>query len=506
MFLGLDEGPNGEDPQLVEVENSLAQVRLGLAGSLFMALRAHHAPSARHSLRVALGVSSWAAATDLSRAQRDELEVAALLHDVGKIGVPESILRSPSSLTPDQLAIMDRARKHGADILSACCVSKNILATIEYAEAWYDGSRTGYELARDSIPIGARMIAIVNAYDAMTTDRVYRKALPIERAMAELFQFAGTQFDPVLVNHFMTLQASDRSKLNQATAGRWLTDLKAVDTNQFWRRQSQSATVNDEIPFHEVHFDTSPAGGIFVHADMTIARWNPQLERMTGIRAETVEGNRWEIGLVQLRNANGKLLGADDCPIRHSITTATLFANPMQIKGIHGHPTHVQMQSVPVRGTDGSCLGATVTFRDMSSENTLEERVQTLHEKATRDPLTNVANRAEFDRVQAESVVRCSQNNSTLASSFAISTALNKSMTSTAIKRETKRWLASPRCCAGCAARATWSRATAAKSLSWSAKTACAAKRRTWRKKYGSNSRKLGSPNSVVTASRPASA
>src|SRR5688572_6573182 len=76
-------------------ENQLLQVRLGVASSLFMALRAKHVSTAAHSLRVTLGCASWALMLDMSSEQRDIIEVAALLHDIGKIGVPDSVLLKP---------------------------------------------------------------------------------------------------------------------------------------------------------------------------------------------------------------------------------------------------------------------------------------------------------------------------------------------------------------------------------------------------------------------------
>ena len=104
-------------PAITACENQLIQVRLGVASSLMTALRWKHAASAAHSVRVALGCSSWALAMELPDQQRDEIEVAALLHDIGKIGVPDAILLKPGKLTGDEVAVMDRHRLMGMDIL-----------------------------------------------------------------------------------------------------------------------------------------------------------------------------------------------------------------------------------------------------------------------------------------------------------------------------------------------------------------------------------------------------
>ena len=102
------------DSDELTLENKLMQVRLGIASSLFAALRAKHAPTAHHSLRVALSCSAWGAMLGLTDVQRDELEVASLLHDIGKIGVPDTILLKPSPLTADEYQVVERHRQVGA--------------------------------------------------------------------------------------------------------------------------------------------------------------------------------------------------------------------------------------------------------------------------------------------------------------------------------------------------------------------------------------------------------
>src|SRR5688572_29080234 len=182
------------DSAELRLENQLVQVRLGIGSGLFAALRAKHAPTAHHSLRVALGCSAWGTMLGMPDGDRDELELAALLHDIGKIGVPDTILMKPSPLTSDEYHIVERHRQVGADILRSCCTSANVLRIVQHAGAWYDGSRELHELTGDELPLGSRLVAILDAYDAMTSDQVYRRALSRERALAELFECAGTQF------------------------------------------------------------------------------------------------------------------------------------------------------------------------------------------------------------------------------------------------------------------------------------------------------------------------
>src|SRR5437762_8083819 len=258
-LLGSIETPTNPPESILDsaeltLENQLVQVRLGVASSLFAALRAKHAPTAHHSLRVALGCSAWGAMLGLNDLQRDELEVASLLHDIGKIGVPDTILLKPAQLMPDEYHVVERHRQVGADILAACCTSAAVMQIVQYAGAWFDGSREGHELSGDALPLDARLVAIVDTFDAMTSDQVYRRALSRERALAELFDFAGTQFDPRLVQEFCGYVNADQVKLQSVVASRWLKDLRLAEGDgSMWQLSSNrpsSAAAKSENLFY----------------------------------------------------------------------------------------------------------------------------------------------------------------------------------------------------------------------------------------------------------------
>lgn len=112
-------------------ENRLVQVRLGIASSLYTALRSKHAPTAAHALRVALGCSCFALEMDLPDEVCDVVEMAALLHDIGKIGIPDRILQKPGRLTSDEVTIMDRHIRIGLEILESCCASQPVLDAVQ---------------------------------------------------------------------------------------------------------------------------------------------------------------------------------------------------------------------------------------------------------------------------------------------------------------------------------------------------------------------------------------
>jgi diguanylate cyclase (GGDEF)-like protein/PAS domain S-box-containing protein len=390
-------------------QTELAKRRLGIASSLFIALRAKHPPTAAHCLRVALACSCWADAGGLPDLLRDELEIAALLHDVGKIGIPDEVLLKPGRLVGEELLVMDRHRLNTLDILSAC-ESEGVLDVLRYAGAWYDGRREGYERKGDEIPLGARILSITDAFDSMTTDHVYRPAMSRERALAELFEHAGTQFDPNLVKDFSTFVNNHGIRWDTAAARRWLRDIQPNDTPRVIRAESRRVPshagddLGVETQFHERLLESMHDGVFFVDASLRVVLWNRAAERLTGITQSSVVHTRFLPSVLQMRQENGDPIEDDACPVAKTIGTGVQTLKRMTIVGRKGRRMPVNVHVVPVLGPVGERKGAAILLHDASSQITLEERVQRLHERATQDPLTKVANRAEFDRVLAEFV------------------------------------------------------------------------------------------------------
>jgi len=131
--------------------------------------------------------------------------LAGLLHDVGKIGVPESILTKPGLLTASEFEYIKKHPLLGANIIQSVQAMKDILPGVKYHHERYDG--TGYPegLKGEEIPFLGRVLAVADAFDAMTSDRSYRKAFPLEKAIQEIERTAGTQFDPQVAYAFIDL-------------------------------------------------------------------------------------------------------------------------------------------------------------------------------------------------------------------------------------------------------------------------------------------------------------
>lgn len=151
----------------------------------------------------------------LPEAEIDRLRIAALLHDVGKVAVPEEILEKPSALTSAEWRSVVQHPRIGQVILEQAAALKDAVPIILHHHERYAGHGYPYGLRGNEIPLGARIVAIADAYDAMVNDRPYKQSVTHEGAIAELRRHAGTQFDPELVELFCDLYGSQAPEPDQ---------------------------------------------------------------------------------------------------------------------------------------------------------------------------------------------------------------------------------------------------------------------------------------------------
>jgi putative nucleotidyltransferase with HDIG domain len=195
--------------------------RANLSDALVRAMVARDALTQQHSERVqryALTLAHEAGITD--GLLLDAIDRAALLHDIGKLGIPDAVLQKAGPLTADEYAQVKAHSTIGADILTAAGCPSSLTRIVRHHHENFDG--TGYpdRLRGEAIPIGARVVAIVDCYDAMTSDRPYRRATSHASAVAMIHARRGTSYDADIVDAFLRIESHLRSGAPRARVRR----------------------------------------------------------------------------------------------------------------------------------------------------------------------------------------------------------------------------------------------------------------------------------------------
>jgi response regulator RpfG family c-di-GMP phosphodiesterase len=193
------------DKALEEIENSYRST----LKALVQALETRDFETHGHSERVVTFSLRLGYELGLEKGAMRDLELGALLHDIGKIGVPDAVLRKPAKLNEEEWEKMKLHPLHGQKILRNIPFLEGAARIVAQHHEKWDGTGYPYSMRGEDIDVGARIFAVVDAFDAMVSDRVYRKGRPYEDALEELERCAGTQFDPLIVEAFKVIPKED---------------------------------------------------------------------------------------------------------------------------------------------------------------------------------------------------------------------------------------------------------------------------------------------------------
>ena len=179
--------------------NETRDLFFGTVSALSQAIDAKDGFTRGHADRVSRIAGAIARDMGLPERQIEQIELAGLLHDIGKIGVEDRILMKPARLDPDEKELMRRHPIYGASILEPSVSLRPLVPLVLHHHENFDGSGYPEGLKGEDIPLGSRILIVADAYEAMTSDRIYRKAIGHERAMDQLNRYKGIQFDPAIV-------------------------------------------------------------------------------------------------------------------------------------------------------------------------------------------------------------------------------------------------------------------------------------------------------------------
>src|SRR2546428_409074 len=197
---------------------SLPQAVLDTVTSLAFAIDAKDHYTQGHSQKVSAYAALIAEALNMNDAEVEEIRLGAVLHDIGKVGIPEQILNKSGPLNPEEWDLMKSHVVFGAKILEPLKPLARIREMVHHHHEYFDGSGYPEALRAEQIPLGARIVAVADAYDTITSDRTYKKGRSAEEALAELERCANAQFDARIVEIFVRVMRQQANPIIEAAS------------------------------------------------------------------------------------------------------------------------------------------------------------------------------------------------------------------------------------------------------------------------------------------------
>ncbi|HEX7288282.1 MAG TPA: HD domain-containing phosphohydrolase [Candidatus Angelobacter sp.] len=429
--------------------------------ALALAIDAKDHTTHQHLRRVRIYALEIAKELGLSSQETDALRAAALLHDIGKLAVPDHIINKPGRLTPEEFEKMKIHPAVGADILEKVAFPYPVAPIVRSHHERWDG--TGYPdgLRGEQIPIGARILAAVDCLDALASDRQYRKALPLDDAMKEVVAQAGTQFDPqvveILQRRYIELESlavscSDTSEAPTTPANYRVDRGAQPDAGFEFNSKDDGLSKRDFLlsiaaARHEAQtlFELSQDLGNSLSLDETLSLMSLRLRRLVAYDSIAVFVRRGNLLVPEFVNGeNFRLLSSLEIPVGEGLSgwvaqnyKPIINGNPVVEPGYEQElekGTHLRSAiAVPLEGVSG-LVGVLTLYkaeRDaftsdhlrilqvitskvaLSIENALKYRQA--ENSATNDYLTGLPNgRALFVQLDRE-ITRCKREGSTVA-------------------------------------------------------------------------------------------
>lgn len=358
--------------------------------SLLAALRLRDNFTIHHVRRTAMFATGLARFLGWDGVALRKIEIAALLHDIGKIGIPDHVLFKPGPLNPAEQDLFALQHNVGIDVLQACRVHQEVLDIITQSNPNFDnGLRNTTELH-----LGSRILAIADAYDSLSHKQVYREAKTHEEILSILGGSAGTRFDGNLVNlmnRWIQAEGLPSSRELQEPP-------KLQGAGFFQLAEEMQASSLCHIFSYLYGLESTYDGFYLVDSDLKFRIWNTGMERLLGCDAAKMLDQNWTSRQIAFADKHGRPLAEDARPMSEVVQGGEARTAQLQVQHVDGHWLNVEVMTVPMIDHDGSLQGVAEIFRDLSHDRRRRREDKDLRKQATRDSLTGVANRGELER------------------------------------------------------------------------------------------------------------
>lgn len=356
--------------------------------SLMLALQYREPTVVQHSRRVAALTVGVAQYLGWEGQKLQILEAACLLHDIGKVGVPDMILHKPARLTPDELEVIDLLHHIAGDILQACGCDPEVIRIVNESQYHYNGAGQDFRSIGSGVHQGARILAVVDAYDSLTNPQSFRDGHSHQAAIEMLQRGAGSRYDGNVI-----------SALN-----RWFSqngipeELKTINQDQYSLRSEETIEAGSlSHVFSYLYLLESLYNGFHICGpDQGVIVWNPALEALTGRSWQQVRHQPVH-QFLKFRSRGGEALTDAQRPIQTALTTRHMVTTELQLFAETGEWLPVEVQTIPLIDQAGQLKGFAEIFRDLTGDRETGE-YRDLRLMASRDALTHVANRGELKK------------------------------------------------------------------------------------------------------------
>jgi diguanylate cyclase (GGDEF)-like protein/putative nucleotidyltransferase with HDIG domain/PAS domain S-box-containing protein len=358
---------------------------------LLAALHFRDSATVQHSRRVsqlAVGIARFLRWEGVNLRQ---LEIAALLHDIGKIGVPDNVLFKPGKLNADESDLMELHHCVSFDVLQAARVDPQVIEIVSQSRDFTCAAATGPGRALGTLHQGARILSVADAYDSLRSEQVFRKAKPHDEAMKILVENTGTQFDGNVINALLRwAAASGLARSTEYEAPCQPGDVGMVFGDP---QEARDAETLARIFSHLYLLENLYDGFYIVDADLHFLVWNGGAQKLVGHAAENLIDHPWTNRMLCYADSDGRELPDEELPLRQAIESQHAAARNVKILNAAGDWIDAELQSIPLVDRSGKLRGVAEILRDTSRNELASRESRSPRLSAGRDALTGLANR-----------------------------------------------------------------------------------------------------------------